>query len=90
MSDYEILYNRLKDSKNIKLKDVNKAEIEDIKNIKINQDLEPQERILDFLKKVKNPYIFKVNDTLVKVNYNNIDGNEFKYYLNNIIKANCN
>lgn len=37
--------------------------------IKINRNKPSKERILDFIKKTKNPYIFRVNDKLVKFTF---------------------
>lgn len=38
------------------IKNINVSEIDNIDNIKINENLEPEERVIDFLKKVSNPY----------------------------------
>lgn len=87
MSEYEMLLKKINVNKDIELKDIERTEIEDIRNIKVNNELPIEERIVDFLKKVKNPYVFKVNDTLVKVSFGtkNID---VKQCLNNIVKSN--
>ena len=71
MSDYETLKQKILMNKNIEIEDVNREEITDIKNIKINDKLPKEERIIDFLKKVNNPYIIKVNDVLVKNTFSN-------------------
>lgn len=34
------------------IKNINVSEIDNIDNIKIDEDLEPEERVIDFLKKV--------------------------------------
>lgn len=71
MSDYETLKQKILMNKDIEIEDVNREEITDIKNIKINDKLPKEERIIDFLKKVNNPYIIKVNDVLVKNTFSN-------------------
>ena len=45
---------------------MNKYNIEDIK---ISRKKCREERILDFLTKVKNPYMFKVNGKLVRIRF---------------------
>lgn len=55
------------------LKDVSLDDVDDIFSIKIDWRKSSNERILDFLKKTKNPYIFKVNNTLVRISFSNND-----------------
>lgn len=38
----------------------------DIKDIEINRDLQPSERIQDFIKEIKNPYLFKCEGMVVE------------------------
>lgn len=75
MSDYEMLKQKILMNKDIEIEDVNRNEITDIKDIKVNNELSKEERIIDFLKKVNNPYIIKVNNVLVKNTFSdkNID-----------------
>ena len=48
-----------------------KNEVKDISNLKINTNIPQNERILKYIKEVENPYNFKVGDILVKVEYDN-------------------
>jgi len=41
----------------------------DIKTIRINQSLTKTERILQYIDDVHNPYLFKVGNTIVQVQY---------------------
>lgn len=43
--------------------------MDEITDIKIDRRKPSEERILDFIMKTKNPYIFKVNGKLVKINF---------------------
>ncbi len=43
----------------------------DLKNISIDIKKSGNERIISFVEQVKNPYLFKVGDTVVKVVYGN-------------------
>lgn len=60
---------KLERCKNIEIKDVKLDDVDDIKDIKIDRRKSSEDRILDFLIKVKNPYIFKVNRKLVKIRF---------------------
>ncbi len=49
----------------------NFEELVDIRNVKIDINKPVQEKILDFIMQIKNPYFFKVGDVAVKVNFDN-------------------
>lgn len=87
MSNYKLLKEKLHNTKDIEIEEVNREEIEDIKNIKINDKLPVEERIAEFIYKTKNPYIIKVNGTLVKNTFGN-KNIQIQECLNNIIKNN--
>ena len=53
----------------MKLEDITLDDVDDIKNIKIDRRKSSNERILDFLVKVKNPYVFKINGRLVRLRF---------------------
>ena len=55
--------------KNMKLEDSNPDEVDELTSIKIDRKKSSNERILDFLTQVKNPYIFKVNGKLVRMSF---------------------
>lgn len=71
MEKYNIqkLREKINRCKNMDIRDVNLDEVDEISSIKIDKRKSKNERILDFLIKVKNPYIFKVNGTLVKMTF---------------------
>ena len=56
---------------NMDLKDVSLDDVDEISSIKIDKRKSSNERILDFLSKTKNPYIFKVNNKLVIFSFSN-------------------
>lgn len=60
---------KLERCKNVSLEDINPDEVDEITSIKIDKRKSSNERILDFLNKVKNPYIFKVNGKLVRIRF---------------------
>ena len=54
----------------MKLEDINPDEVDELSSIKIDRRKTSNERILDFLTQVKNPYVFKVNGKLVRTGIN--------------------
>lgn len=71
MNKYNIeeIKEKLERCKNMKLEDVTLDDVDEISSIKIDRRKPSYERILDFLTKVKNPYIFKVNGKLVRMRF---------------------
>ena len=57
--EIEKLSEKLERCRKISLDEVNQDEVDEITDIKIDKRKSSGERILDFLNKVKNPYIFK-------------------------------
>lgn len=55
--------------KNMKLEDISLDDVDEISSIKIDRRKSSNERILDFLSEVKNPYVFKVKGRLVRMNF---------------------
>ena len=55
--------------KNMKIEDIDSDDVDEISFIKIDRRKSSNERILDFLTKVKNPYVFKVNGKLVRMSF---------------------
>ena len=53
----------------MQLEAINPDEVDEISSIKIDKRKPSSERILDFLTKVKNPYVFKVNGKLVRMSF---------------------
>ena len=68
------LEEKLEYCKNMKLEDVTLDDVDEISSIKIDRRKSSNERILDFIMKVKNSYIFKVNGKLVRISFS--DTNE--------------
>ena len=53
--------------KKMKLEDIIPDNVDELSSIKIDRKKSSNERILDFLTQVKNPYVFKVNGKLVRM-----------------------
>ena len=71
--DIETLSEKLKRCREIPLDEVNPDDVDEITDIKIDKRKSSNERILDFLNKVKNPYIFKVKGKLVRIRFSDTD-----------------
>ena len=67
------LREKLERCKNISLDEVNLDDVDELSSIKINTRMNTVNRIIDFISKTKNPYIFKVNGRLVKIEFCNND-----------------
>ena len=44
-------------------------ELVDIRDVKIDRTLPVEERIISYVQQIKNPYMFKVGNTVVRVSY---------------------
>ncbi len=47
------------------------ASLVDIRDVEIDKTLPIEERMKSYVEQIKNPYIFKVGDTIVRVSYAN-------------------
>lgn len=88
MNNYNIkeLREKLERCKNISLNEVNPDDVDELSSIKINTRMNPVNRIIDFISKTKNPYIFKVNGKLVKIEFSKNDTSA-EESLTNVIKS---
>jgi len=48
---------------------VSTEDLIDINDVTINRDLPIEERILDFVKQIKNPYLYRCGKAVVKVSF---------------------
>ena len=88
MKKYNIkeLEEKLKISKDIDLSKINIDEVDDLNEIRISRRKSKEERIIDFISKTKNPYIFKVNGRLVKLEFTD-SGTNAEDAITNIMKS---
>ncbi len=59
----------IEEMKNIDVRLVDPDTLVDIRDVKINMKLPQQERLLDFIKQIKNPYCYKYGKTIIKVSF---------------------
>jgi len=88
MDKYNIkeLEQKIKRCKKIEVNEVNINDVDDLSEIKISRKKSKEEKILDFISKTKNPYIFKVNGRLVKIEFTD-NGTNAEDAITNIIKS---
>lgn len=55
----------------LSIENYNPNDLVDIRNIVIDKKQPIENRILSFVEQIKNPYLFKVGNIAVKVNFNN-------------------
>lgn len=67
----------LESMKKVDLRSVDRNSLVDLQEISIDHSLPIEQRVKNFVTKVKNPYCFKVGDVVVKVAFNH-DGNSFE------------
>ena len=88
MEKYNIkeLEEKLKRCKYIEVNEVNIDDVDELSEIKISRKKSKEEKILDFIVKTKNPYIFKVNGKLVKLEFTD-NGTNAEDAIINVIKS---
>lgn len=50
---------------------VNPDELVDIREVQINNSLDDVNKIMDYIEKIKNPYVFRYEDYVIKLEFNN-------------------
>ena len=64
---------QIKAMQNVDLRTVDPAGQRDIREVKVNTDLPKQERILDFIRQIGNPYCYRHGKYVVKVSFTDTD-----------------
>lgn len=59
----------LEEMKNMDIRTVDRDSLVDIRDVKIDTSLPISERIKSYVQQIKNPYMFKVGDVVVRVSY---------------------
>lgn len=67
----EELKEKLNKCKSLEFTDVDINDLEDINNINFSKKQSSNEKILDFIKNSNNPYMFKCNGKIVKIEFAN-------------------
>lgn len=59
--------------RNVDVRTVDPATLRDIRDVEINTELPKEERILDFIRQIGNPYCYRHGKYVVKVSYADTD-----------------
>lgn len=59
--------------KNVDVRTVNINTLRDIRDVKVNTDLPKEERILDFIRQIGNPYCYRHGKYVVKISFTDTD-----------------
>ncbi len=59
--------------KNVDVRTVDINTLRDIRDVKINTDLPKEERILDFIRQIGNPYCYRHGKYVVKISFTDTD-----------------
>ena len=81
----DLTVNDLKYLRNADISACNADELVDLRNVKVNPKTSLNRRTDDFIAQVGNPYLFRVDDVVVKVEFG--DGKDFSEILTDIILA---
>ena len=73
--------------KQISIKECDKEQLVDLLSIAIDVERSKQERMLDYLRQVKNPYYFKVGDVAVRLVFDE-GGRSFQECMKELVQAN--
>ncbi len=82
----EELEKKIMTCQNTDIENIDIENITDIKNIKIDRNKTSIERILAFLRSTSNPYVIKVNGTIVKMEFTNNSKLNASTCINNAMK----
>ena len=69
-----ILPEELKRMSQIDVSSVNPDELVDVRDVQIDKNLNDEERIEDYIEKIKNPYVYKYGAYIVKLEFDNESG----------------
>lgn len=75
----------LKELRNADIFTCNADELVDLRNVEVNKKAPLSRRTDDFIAQVRNPYLFKVGETVVKVEFGG--GKDFSELLTDVIQA---
>lgn len=80
------LEEKIKRCKYIEVNETNIDYVDELSEIKISRKRSKEEKILDFISKTQNPYIFKINGRLVKFEFSDNDKSA-EDAITNVIKS---
>ncbi len=73
MEQNSITMEQIETMQNVDIRTVDPDTLRDIRDVKVNTDLPKQERILDFIRQIGNPYCYRHGKYIVKVSFTDTD-----------------
>ncbi len=73
MEPFAYTLEQLKTMQAVDVRTVDPATLRDIRDVKVNTGLPKQERILDFMRQIGNPYCYRHGKYVVKVSFTDTD-----------------
>ena len=73
MTDKRLTCEELKAMQEVDVRTVNRESLRDIRDVEINASLPKGERILDFIRQIRNPYCYRHGDYVVKISFTDTD-----------------
>ena len=70
---FTLTLEELKAMQEVDVRTVDPATLKDIRDVHVNMDLPKQERILDFIRQIGNPYCYRLGKYVVKVSFSDTD-----------------
>lgn len=69
MEQFTYTREQIEAMQNVDIRTVDPSSLRDIRDVKVNTDLPKQERILDFIRQIGNPYCYRHGKYVVKVSF---------------------
>ena len=63
----------IEEMKNVDVRTVDINTLRDIRDVKVNTDLPKEERVLDFIRQIGNPYCYRHGKYVVKISFADTD-----------------
>ena len=73
MKEKRLTCEELRAMQEIDVRTVDRGSLWDIRDVKINAGLPKEERILDFIRQIGNPYCYRHGDYVVKISFTDAD-----------------
>lgn len=73
MTDKRLTCEELRAMQDVDVRTVDREALRDIRDVEINASLPKGERILDFIRQIRNPYCYRHGDYVVKISFTDTD-----------------
>ena len=59
----------LRELASVDIRTIDQEELVDMENVKIDPELPVQERVMDYIRQIKNPYCYRSHGVIVKISF---------------------